>query len=57
VHDHVMRIDQHPIALRQAFDVRRAVAPFLQPSRQILGQRRDVARRTPRRDDNRIGER
>ena len=56
MHDHVARIDQNPIALRQAFDVHAADAPFLQASREILGERGDMARRPSRTDDDRIAQ-
>ena len=57
VDDHIARIDQHPVALRQALYAGGAIACLLQPPRQVLGSRGDVALRAPRGDDQRIAQR
>ena len=42
VHDHVAGIDQHPVALRHAFDAKVPVAGFLQSFHQLVGDGADV---------------
>jgi len=54
MNDHVAGIDQNPIALRQAVHVTSAVADFLQPPRQVLGDGGHMARRAPVGDHDRV---
>ena len=44
--DQVARIDQHPVAMRQAFDAERAEAGLLQVARQPFSDRADMTVRT-----------
>lgn len=55
--DHIAGVDQGPIALRQALDPNAGQAPLLQLAREVLGERRDMARRTSRCDDDGIAQR
>ena len=57
MHDDVAGIDQHPVALGRAVDRTRAIALFLQPPRQMVGDRRHMARRTSRRHHRRVAQR
>ena len=54
VHDHVARVEQHPIAVRQAFHSRRT-AGCLDLLEDVLSQRADMALRAAAGHDQRIG--
>ena len=55
--DHIAGVDQHPVAVRQAFDARAAAALVFQGAQKVVGQRADVALRAAGRDDDRVGDR
>jgi hypothetical protein len=54
--DHIARIDQHPIALRQSFDPRGPIARLFQSSREMFGCRRNVTLGPPGGDHERIAQ-
>ena len=49
-------VDQHPVAVRQAFDPGLAVALFFQRAQQVVGHRADMAVRTAGRHDQGVGD-
>lgn len=55
MHDNIAGIDQHPISLRQPVDGPRSIAGFFQPSRQMLGNRSNMAAGASIGDDKRVG--
>ncbi len=57
VHQHVARIDQHPVAGWHALDPGVAVSPILHFLDEFVGDRADMPLRSARRDDHRVGER
>lgn len=56
VDDHIARVDQHPVGMGQALHLGAAVSRILQSTQQVIGQRRHMALRPARRDDDRIGQ-
>src|SRR3546814_17350876 len=56
VNDDVAGIDQHPIGVGQAFDANLTPRFLLDPLRQLLGDRRDVARRAAAREQHMVGD-
>ena len=46
VNDHVARVDQHPVAVRQALDLDAAQTLFLEQTLQVVGQGAESARAT-----------
>src|SRR3546814_14373509 len=55
VDDHVAGVDQHPIGVGQSFDTDAVARFLLDPPRQLVGDRRDMARRPAARDPHKIG--
>ena len=55
VHDHVGRVDQHPVGLGQPFEPHRTVAFALDPLGELLRHGRDLASRSTRGDDHVVG--
>jgi len=57
MHDDIACIDQHPIALGKPIDRPCAVARFLEPAREMLGDGGHMTARASVGDDDGIGER
>lgn len=54
VNDDITRIDQHPVAVRKAFDLHLAQAVVFQGAQEVIGKGSDVTVRTARCNDHRI---
>ena len=57
MNDHVARVDQHPIALRQALDAGARKTPVLEALRQVFRRRSDVPRGPSGRHNDGIAQR
>ena len=56
VNHEITRVDQYPVTVRKTFDPGATIACFLEGAQQVIGERADVAVRTPRRHNKAIGE-
>ena len=56
VDDHIARIDQHPVAGAEAFDVKVSSTGFLQILDDMIGDRSDVTLRTASGHNHVVGE-
>ena len=57
MHDRIARVEKHPVAKRQAFDLRRRIAGIAAGLHNPVGDRADMRARSSGRDDHAIGER